>query len=91
MTIKNIGFRKAADVVQLYILFPGETKVFVLRGFAKEDLVAGTSSRVTFDLTRRDLSRWDVVAQQWALPKGSFKIMIGANVEDIRLTGSLER
>jgi len=44
---------------------------------------------VKFQLRRRDLSFWDVAAQEWALPSGDFKIYIGASSSDIRQTGTL--
>lgn len=60
-----------------------------LRGFSKHYLCPGDSVQVRFELTRRDLSVWSVVEQQWVLQSGTYPIYVGASVLDIRLTGSL--
>ena len=42
-----------------------------------------------FHLTRRDLSQWDVVTQQWVLVEGEYGVMVGKSVLDIQLTGNM--
>lgn len=59
-------------VIQAYIQFPADsaydTPVVQLRDFAKTDtLAAGASTTLTLQLTRKDLSVWDVQQQNWAL------------------------
>ncbi|KAI9744656.1 MAG: hypothetical protein M1818_002185 [Claussenomyces sp. TS43310] len=62
--------------------------VKVLRGFEKPMLAPGESTTVTFDLTRRDLSFWDVREQNWVMPtEGRFTIRIGASSRDLRAEG----
>jgi len=78
----------AAEVGQLYIGIPAsEQPLKQLRGFAKKLLEPGEAAKVTFELTRKDLSVWDVEAQDWKLPNGQFKVYIGKSVLDIQLTG----
>jgi beta-glucosidase len=78
----------AAEVAQLYIGIPnGLPKQ--LRGFSKQSMDAGKSVVMEFDLTRRDLSTWDVVQQEWVLQRGEYAVYVGASVLDIRLEGSL--
>lgn len=68
--------------------------VRVLRGFEKIHLQPGESQTVSFALTRRDLSYWDVHEQNWRMlggatdtEKGEYKIAIGASSRDLRLEG----
>lgn len=79
----------ADEVAQLYIGIPN-APAKQLRGFGKQDLEPGQTVPMHFELTRRDLSVWDVVQQQWVLPSGTYAICVGASVLDIRLTGSLK-
>lgn len=91
-TIANTGNATAAEVAQLYVGFPEgglETPVRQLRGFAHAPVEAGGNRTVSFPLTRRDLSVWDVTAQQWRLQAGAYKIYVGASSRDLRLNDTL--
>jgi beta-glucosidase len=94
--IKNTGSRPGKEVVQLYISFndvSGEAAhidfpIRVLRGFEKVDLETDETKTVDFNITRRDLSYWDVVKQNWVMPtEGTITIAVGASSRDLRLTG----
>ena len=61
----------------------------MLRGFSDVLLGTGHSETVTLSLSRYDLSIWDVVAQGWRKPEGSFSFSIGASSRDFRLSGTL--
>ncbi|KAK8054551.1 glycoside hydrolase family 3 protein [Apiospora phragmitis] len=79
-TVTNTGDVAGAEVAQLYVGIPGDaedTPVRQLRGFAKPTLAPGESATVEFALNRRDLSTWDVAAQNWRLQKGSTPSMWG--------------
>lgn len=93
-TVANTGDATGAEVAQLYVGLPdGEFDVPArqLRGFQKVPaLPPGDTATVTFDLLRRDLSVWDVVAQQWRLQPGAYNIYVGASSRDLRLNGTLE-
>jgi len=86
-TVANTGKANGAEVAQLYITFPGNGEVKQLRGFQKPLLAIGESSRVTFQLRRKDLSYWG--GGQWVVPKGTFQIAVGASSKDIRLNGTI--
>lgn len=87
-TITNSGSVTASEVAQLYVNIPGGPAK-VLRGFNKQGVDPGKSVKFHFDLTRRDLSEWDVVSQQWRLQSGNYPIYVGKSVLDIQLTGNL--
>jgi beta-glucosidase len=88
-TITNTGAVTGAEVAQLYVGIP-DAPVQQLRGFAKPVLEAGEKTTVQFDLTRRDLSTWDVVAQKWLLQKGQYQIYVGPSSRKLPLAASLQ-
>ncbi|KAI0104006.1 glycoside hydrolase superfamily [Nemania sp. FL0031] len=88
-TVTNTGDVSGAEVAQLYVGIP-DAPVQQLRGFAKPVIKAGESAVVEFDLTRRDLSTWDVVAQKWLLQKGEYQIYVGASSRNLPLAASLQ-
>ncbi|RDH31277.1 glycosyl hydrolase family 3 N terminal domain-domain-containing protein [Aspergillus welwitschiae] len=88
-TVTNTGRTEAAEVAQLYIRIPGAGPDRVLRGFRKHSISPGRSVDMQFHLTRRDLSQWDVVTQQWVLVEGEYGVMVGKSVLDIQLTGNM--
>ena len=74
---------------QLYLGFPlsaGEPPK-QLKGFKQVLLAPGASTEVTFPLSDRDISIWDVSSHGWSPQKGVFKVMVGASSRDIRLNG----
>lgn len=87
--VSNTGKVAAAEVAQLYVQFPGEDKVRVLRGFSKQFIKPGGTAKVNFKVNRRDLSHWDTRIQQWKLPGGQFTFWVGPNVQDLTLSTTL--
>ena len=94
--IKNAGSIVGKEVAQLYLNFAdvqGEARnvdfpVKVLRGFEKVEIQPGDTQTVAFNLTRRDLSYWDVVQQNWVMPtEGTITIRVGASSRDLKLAG----
>ncbi|KAK5953706.1 hypothetical protein OHC33_004975 [Knufia fluminis] len=97
--IRNIGPRTGKEVVQLYVSFPenmsdpvsGEaiaTPMKVLRNFDKIELTAGQTKTVEMFLTRKDLSYWSVIQQNWVMPENDeFTILVGRSSRDIQLRG----
>ncbi|KAJ9635170.1 hypothetical protein H2199_008656 [Coniosporium tulheliwenetii] len=88
VTVANTGEVAGAVVPQLYVSLPQAeagpgTPVKTLRGFDKVYLEPGESAEVGFDLLRRDLSFWDVGAQQWRLPTGAVQVAVGLHAGDL--------
>ncbi|KAF9771053.1 hypothetical protein IL306_011321 [Fusarium sp. DS 682] len=89
--VSNTGAVDGKEVAQLYVGIPGDdVPVRQLRGFKKLSIKAGETVDVTFELTRRDLSVWNVVAQEWQLQHGNYKIVVGRSSRDLPLQGSLQ-
>lgn len=87
-TVSNTGNVSGAAVVQLYLSFsnasvPAGTPVKVLRGFNKVLLAPGQSANVDFELTRRDVSFWNVTAQDWQIPVGIARLSVGFSSRDL--------
>lgn len=87
-TVTNTGNVTAAEVAQLYVHIPGGPAK-VLRGFEKSFLQPGASCSVKFQLTRKDLSTWDVVSQNWLLQSAAYTVYVGKSVLDVQLEGSI--
>ncbi|KAJ0118201.1 hypothetical protein J7T55_008984 [Diaporthe amygdali] len=89
-TVENSGSVDGADIAQLYVSIPVEdTPIRQLRGFKRVGPLAPSQSRrAVFELTRRDLSVWDVENQQWRLARGEYGIYVGRSSRDLPLKGS---
>lgn len=93
LTLKNTGKMAGAEVVQVYIGCP-DGKVFrpakELRGFAKVYLEPGESKTVTIPLDDKAFRYFNVKTGRWEKESATYKVMVGASVQDIRLTGTVE-
>ncbi|KAJ6607197.1 beta-glucosidase [Mycena sp. CBHHK59/15] len=86
-TVQNTGGAAGNEVSQLYLGFPAayNEPPKVLRGFERTFLHKGQSQTVQIPLRTKDVSVWDVVAQKWVVPKGTFKVMVGGSSRNIQL------
>lgn len=88
--VTNTGSVKGAEVAQLYVGIPGaDTPVRQLRGFEKRELRPGESRSFSFELTRKDLSTWDVAEQNWVLREGEYRFYVGASSRILPLNTTL--
>lgn len=86
--VENTGKVTGAQVVQLYMTLekdnvPAGTPERVLRGFEKVDLEPTASATISFSILRRDISFWNVTAQQWQVPEGEILFSVGFSSRDI--------
>lgn len=91
--VENTGPVAGAVVPQLYLSYPEKKDldfpVRVLRGFEKIYLKPGEKEKVVFGLTRRDLSYWDVEAQNWRMvTDGEYKFAVGESSRDEKARGA---
>jgi len=85
------------DTPQLYIGYPSaatDPKVpkKVMRYFQKVCATAtnaNAASTITYTLTDRDVSNWNVATKKWSVTSGNYAVYVGSSSQDIRLTGSL--
>ncbi|KAG8405889.1 hypothetical protein J3459_020123 [Metarhizium acridum] len=94
VVVTNAGSKHSGKAsVQAYLQFPKnstyETPVIQLRDFEKtETLAPGESTTVELQLTRKDLSVWDVVLQDWVIPvvDGGYTVWMGGASDDLRIS-----
>ncbi|KJZ74948.1 Putative beta-glucosidase A [Hirsutella minnesotensis 3608] len=89
--ITNTGKRMTDEIPQVYVSLGGENEpVRVLRGFERiERIEPGKTVTFRADLTRRDLSNWDVVAQNWVITKYPKKVWVGSSSRNLPLQAEL--
>lgn len=89
-TITNTGDREGAEIAQLYI-GKNDSGIFrplkELKGFAKIKLDAGESKTVGISFNDKSFRYFDVSTNKWEIEGGTYQIMVGAAVNDIRLQG----
>ncbi|THH07422.1 hypothetical protein EW145_g3390 [Phellinidium pouzarii] len=90
-TLKNNGTVYGTEIPQLYTTPPASTNSapMNLKGFDSVALSVGQSTTVTMQLSRFDLSVWDVGTQRYEVPSENIGISVGASSRDIRLTGTI--
>ena len=91
-TITNVGKYDGAEVAQLYIGMR-DSKIFradkELKGFKKVFLKAGESRQVTIPFDDKTFRYWNTTTNSWEKEAGTYEIMVGTSVADIRLIESL--
>jgi hypothetical protein len=94
VTVTNRGSKYSGKAsVQAYLQFPRdngyETPVLQLRDFAKtKNLAPGEGETLELQLTRKDLSVWDVVLQDWVIPAldGAYIVWLGSASDDLAVS-----
>lgn len=82
--VTNTGDVNGCEVPQLYLQFPegaGEPPR-VLRDFERINLNPGDTQGVEFELSKYDVSIWDVVSQNYVVPEGEYKLTVARNAFD---------
>ncbi len=85
--VRNSGNRPGTEVVQLYIrdCYSSVTRpVKELKDFRKVSLQPGEKQTVTFDITAKELSFYDI-HMRYGVEKGEFEVMIGNSSRDVDL------
>lgn len=92
VTVENTGSFDGAEVVQLYVGLPNAI-VFrpekELKGFKKVFIKAGERIEITIPFDDKTFRYWNVKTNKWEIEMGSYEIMVGASVSDIRLKSIL--
>ena len=89
-SVKNVGKRAGAEIVQIYIA-PIAAQVDrpdkELKAFAKVELEAGRSKKVSLTLKQETFMHFDVQLHKFIADAGDYEILVGASCQDIRLRG----
>lgn len=92
-TVQNVGNRAGAEVAQVYIKAPIDSKLFrakrELKGFAKVSLQPGELQRLTVHFDEHTFAYYNVREARWAVEGGSYGVEVGSSLNDIRLFAEL--
>jgi len=86
--VTNTGSTTGAEVVQLYVTYPGsavERSDRELKGFAKVVLEPGATQTVEIAVPVNDLAYYDVAEAAWALEGLEHEILVGTSSRDLPL------
>ena len=92
VTVANTGARTGREVVQLYV---GDPQASVprphkeLKAFAKVEVAAGKSERVTLELSARDFAYYSTAHGCWLVEPGEFVLSVGTNVAAIAFSATV--
>ena len=93
-SLTNTGDRAGAEIAQMYV-GKKETKLIrpkkELKGFKKVWLEAGETKEVEILFDDKTFRYFNTVTDAWEVEAGEYDIMIGACVEDIRLSTSVRK
>ncbi|KAK5661728.1 hypothetical protein OQA88_9828 [Cercophora sp. LCS_1] len=88
--VTNTGEVAGVEIPQLYLQLGGEENPWgVLRGFDELSLAAGETKTVTFELSRRDISNWNITSQNWEIWPKEKIVFVGSSSAIIRLNSTL--
>lgn len=92
--LKNVGTVSGSEVVQMYVQ-KEDAACFrpsrELKGFQKVFLEPSEEREITLPFDDKTFRYWNVQSNGWETETGKYGILIGANVEDIRLSGEVAR
>ncbi|NQZ89605.1 MAG: glycoside hydrolase family 3 C-terminal domain-containing protein [Colwellia sp.] len=86
--VRNIGKVAGAEVVQLYLhdkKASVDRPIKELKGFDKVFLQPGETQQISIELTKRDLSFWDIKTNNWLAEPGDFEVQLGTSLDNILL------
>ncbi len=93
VSVRNVGTREGAEVVQLYIHQPNARVMRPeneLKGFAKVHLKPGESKRVTMHLDARSFAYWSDEQHEWVVDGGNYEVRVGTSSRNLPLQASIQ-
>ena len=91
--VTNIGTRAGTDIAQIYVGAKSSRvsrPVRELKGFARVELAAGQTKRVTFALDARSFTYYDVSGGQWRADPGEYRVELARSSEDVQAVQSVK-
>lgn len=92
ITVANTGKVAGREVVELYVKAPVgglEKPARELKAFAKTKLLApGESETLTMKVSAYEMASFNEATSSWETAAGTYEVLFGASVEDIRATAS---
>ena len=90
VNVKNTGKVTGDEVVQAYIEYPKIERMPIkeLKGFKRVSVGQGGQRSATIKIPVSDLQKWDMKKHGWQLYPGEYKLVLGSNSQDAKLTYS---
>lgn len=93
LTLKNTGSIVGAEVVQLYVSWPGTSTLVhppnTLKAFKKVVLEPGQSTTVELALDKYAVSSWYERLNSWVAEKGVYTVSVGGASDKLPLSATL--
>ena len=92
IVVANLGNMDADEVVQAYIVYPNLERMPIkeLKYFKKANISKGAAQNINIRIPIAELKKWDLSKNNWTLYPGTYKLVIGSNVQDEKLSSSFE-
>lgn len=86
--VKNTGKMNGDEVVQAYVEYPQIDRMPMkeLKSFKRISVNAGADQSVTIKVPVKELQKWDMASHNWKVYPGSYKLVLGSNSQDEKLT-----
>ena len=92
--ISNVGEVDGKEIAQLYVGLKNSSVIRPekeLKGFVKVFLKAGETKKVSIPFDDKTFRYFNTKTNAWEVEKGVYDIYVAASIEDVRLTGTIER
>jgi beta-glucosidase len=91
-TVKNTGDVAGEEIAQVYVELPKSAGENFKRmvGWSRVSLSPGQIREVTVEMNKLTMSVFDEGSNQFTMPKGNYRLMVGSSSRQIALTGTME-
>ena len=88
LAVSNIGDHDGDEVVQAYIQYPNGDRMPVkeLKAFQRIAVPTRGTHLLRLAIPMSDLQKWDLATSKWKLYKGNYKLLLGGDSRDEKLT-----
>ncbi len=90
--VKNTGGINGDEVVQAYVEYPKIDRMPLkeLKGFKRVSVNQGGEKSVIIKIPVADLQKWDMANHKWKLYPGDYKLILGSNSQDEKVTSVIK-
>ncbi|HMH23322.1 MAG TPA: glycoside hydrolase family 3 N-terminal domain-containing protein [Puia sp.] len=90
IVVHNSGAMDGDDVVQAYIQYPSLERMPVeeLKAFRRVNLSHNGTKEIGFSIPLNELQKWDLSKNRWNLYAGVYKIVLGSDSRDEKLSAA---
>ncbi|HZE82869.1 MAG TPA: fibronectin type III-like domain-contianing protein, partial [Puia sp.] len=90
ISVNNTGAMDGDEVVQAYIQYPSMERMPVeeLKAFRRASIARNGTRELQFSIPLNELQKWDLSKGRWNLYPGTYKIVLGSNSRDEKLSAA---